>query len=129
MKIRRRSFLSLLAAAMIVPAEIIRVPRPLSPVFVRRECWWTGEVSTEWEDPRNWIGGNVPDDGDDVVVAHPRTCLMPAGISLNALTMYTGVLLMAPAPDDAPAGWIECVTVYGGQVGELPPGGWSDGTP
>ena len=29
---------------------------------------WTGDVSSDWSDPRNWTPGGVPASGDDVTI-------------------------------------------------------------
>lgn len=59
----RRGFLKLLGAAIAVPI-VGWAPKRLAP-----DRWnvWTGRISGNWSEPRNWLLGRVPASGDSVV--------------------------------------------------------------
>ena len=58
---------------------------------------WQGTPSSDWNDPNNWSGGNIPVSTSDVVIPDAATTLhdpiLPANTSINTLTINTGGIL------------------------------------
>ena len=70
----RRSFIQLIGA--VVGAALLPWASPTRTATIikcgPRTCHWTGLYSADFDDPRNWQDGDVPTDGDSVVVATAR---------------------------------------------------------
>ena len=93
---------------MLDGVEIVKDPALCDPP--RRCCTWTGWESSEWHGPRNWSGGVVPVDGDDVWILpakhHP---IAPSGTTINDLTIWDGSVFEI---EDRGA----CLTADGGRI-------------
>lgn len=89
--IQRRSFFKILGAgvvaaciAPIVKAKAAAVLEPVPDVPcdipktmpVHGECYWQGceNVPPDWGDARNWSGGKVPSNGDNVYFGSGSIC-------------------------------------------------------
>jgi len=52
-----------------------------------KTCVWNSTTSSHgWNDTTHWVDGNVPADGDDVVINHSCFFDMPNGVRLRSLT-------------------------------------------
>jgi len=74
-----------------------------------RLCNWIGSSNPNvWNDPKNWLDGIVPHDGDDVhIMAHTPAPTMPDGLVVRNLYLHR----------DAKIGVGRCVitsTIYSG---------------
>ena len=60
-----------------------------------KECRWTGTVSSDWGIPGNWTSGQMPSNGDDVII--PSTQNNPQisakSVELGMLRIETGAVL------------------------------------
>lgn len=101
---KRRVFLQAVMTAAGAAGLIRRRPPVNAPTNTRARggvrCVWQQNVSGDWNDPRNWLNGRVPRDGDSVHV--------PAGT-------------IATMPNDAPS--IHTLTVEGAFITPRHPGG------
>lgn len=66
-----------------------------------RNCYWLGNYSSDFDDPRNWKDGAVPQDGDSVHVMTanpmglPRRSLVLGNLSIECDGAHVG---LAPTP-------------------------------
>jgi hypothetical protein len=53
---------------------------------------WTGDVSTDWEDPSNWLGGVLPNMYSNVIINSGLTNypVIHSNITINALDIRAG---------------------------------------
>jgi photosystem II stability/assembly factor-like uncharacterized protein len=68
---------------------------PIS-IAIKLTDYWTGVVSSAWEDPSNWSCGIVPDANTDVVIdsAIPISPVLNSNTSCKSLTLNSGAKLI-----------------------------------
>ena len=83
----RRSFIQIIGA--VVGAAMLPWGNPARKATLigcgPRTCHWTGEYSADFDDARNWQDGDVPTDGDSIVVATARP--MVVGLETEPVTI------------------------------------------
>jgi hypothetical protein len=53
---------------------------------------WTGAVSSEWENPANWLCGTVPGSFEDVII-NAGNVLINSNVTINSLLVMPGAVL------------------------------------
>lgn len=89
----RRSFFGwagAAVAALVIPWRKAKAAVTPNVPTLPQTCTWTGDVSTEWTDPRNWLDGKVPRNGDDIVVRQCRFALYGSPATVRNLCIYPG---------------------------------------
>lgn len=62
------------------------------PVTIRLFSYWTGAVSTAWENPLNWSCGSLPDSNTDVIINTSSTVLLSSTVLIRSFSLSAGAI-------------------------------------